>query len=478
MNRITAHAVGRHRSPKATSFGRTLATIIASVWLVACARAPGSSPPDNDAPADSALSPADSALNTALERDDPAAAQRALQSGANPNANLFVGTALAKAVLSNDPVLVELMLKAGADPNLCPRDTWCPMTTALHADRTGSPQPNEEANRNRIAALLLRAGANPNGTANDAPSPLQLAIDRDRSQIATLLIDAGASVQGRAPKTGPLPVALKRGNHVLVQRLIAAGATLDPDPDLIEEIANNADPESLKVALDLMHKSLPRGDLTTALGVATFEDCAECVRLLFAAGARYSLRNWFDLIGGTSAAVLDVYASHGLNPRASGEDNSTLLHQAAASGKADSIKWLVAHGVPIDAKERDSHRTPLMVAAESGNVAAVKLLIDAGANPKLQDRRARRRKCSQPKQISARRLTKTSCEFWRLTAVESVGDHRKFLDRFADCGRCRALERNRSANVLAKPQAQRVLSTESPSQRNTFIPSAESNYAI
>jgi ankyrin repeat protein len=397
-----------------------MAAVVASIWLLSCGRATEYGRPDNDGSTQSALTPAERALNAALERDDVAAAARALQAGADPNANLFVGTVLAKAVLSNDPVLVETVLKAGANPNLCPRDTWCPMTTALHADHADSPQSNEDANRNRIAALLLRAGADPNGTPNDSPNPLQLAIERDRSEIATLLIDAGASVQGRAPKTGPLPVALKRGNHALVHRLLAAGATLDRDPELLEEIAKNSDAESLEVALDLMHKSLRRGDLTTSLGVATFEDCAECVRLLFAVGARYSLHDWFDLIGGTSAAVLDVYAAHGLDPRALDEDNATLLHEAAASGKADSVKWLLAHGVPVDAKERDSLRTPLMVAAEGGNIEAVKVLLDAGANPKLQNAAGK-----TPKALAAQALQRTPAhdEVVRLLQARGADDN-------------------------------------------------------
>lgn len=392
-----------HRAAVRGALARGVTALVASFWLGSCGRV-----------SDDGLSPADSVLNRALEQDDLAAAERALRSGANPNANLGVGTVLAKAVMSNDPALVGLVLKAGADPNLCPPDTWCPLTGALHAVHVDSTRINQDADRDTIAALLLRAGADPNGSPNDPSSPLQRAIELGRTRIATLLIEAGASPQGRAPKDGPLPAALKRGDHAMVRRLVAARTKLDPDPVLLKEIASNGDAESLDVALGLTRESTAGGecDLTAALAAATEKDCAECVRLLLAAGARYTLleqysssfsTTWFEVIGKAGPTVLEVYAGNGLDPRAVDADNTTLLHFAAGLGKADSVKWLVSRGVPVDAPQATTLRTPLMFAAAGGYVEAVKALLDVGASAALHDAWGK-----TPKMLAAQVETRTA----------------------------------------------------------------------
>jgi ankyrin repeat protein len=62
----------------------------------------------------------------------------------------------------------------------------------------------------------------------------------------------------------------------------------------------------------------------------------------------------------------------------------TALHYAASSGDCDIIKLLLDKSAYIDA-ESPNKTTPVMMAARSGQMAAVKMLIEAGADISLKN---------------------------------------------------------------------------------------------
>jgi ankyrin repeat protein len=62
------------------------------------------------------------------------------------------------------------------------------------------------------------------------------------------------------------------------------------------------------------------------------------------------------------------------------------LHEAARDGDLAGIERLLAAGVPIDAQDADG-RTPVMVATVAHRTAAVRALVDAGADVDLRDNR-------------------------------------------------------------------------------------------
>ncbi|MCW3055940.1 MAG: ankrd44, partial [Chthonomonadales bacterium] len=63
-----------------------------------------------------------------------------------------------------------------------------------------------------------------------------------------------------------------------------------------------------------------------------------------------------------------------------GEFQSTPMHKAAWSGRADVVHLLVEHGAKVDSPNL-SDETPLMVAVSERRVETVKALLEAGANP-------------------------------------------------------------------------------------------------
>lgn len=61
------------------------------------------------------------------------------------------------------------------------------------------------------------------------------------------------------------------------------------------------------------------------------------------------------------------------------------LIKAAGQGKKELVEQLLAQGVPVDSTDEYKH-TPLMDATTEGHVLIVKLLLEAKANPKAQNK--------------------------------------------------------------------------------------------
>src|SRR5262249_41623118 len=91
------------------------------------------------------------ALHQAVWRDDVAAAQSLIRSGADPKIPTRYGvTPLSLACTNGDTAMVDLLLNAGADPNAPNPGGETPLMTAARTGRVGP-----------VKSLLTR-GANPN----------------------------------------------------------------------------------------------------------------------------------------------------------------------------------------------------------------------------------------------------------------------------------------------------------------------------
>jgi ankyrin repeat protein len=237
----------------------------------------------------------------------------------------------------------------------------------------------------RVLAALLGAGARVNEANDRGWTPLHQAGYTNQPEIAELLLDAGASTDAEAHGEGgtPLAVALFWGNREAAESLAARRIT--PDNlrvvaglglvDLINRMFDRAGNLTREAGrgrrfyrphsgFPLWHQSNSRDEiLDEALVWAAKSDQVEAMRVLVRRGARVGA---------------DPY-------------RGTPLCWAAATGRPAAARWLIEAGADVNQRATfggPSHGegiTALHLAASSDDVEMVQLLLEAGADPTIQD---------------------------------------------------------------------------------------------
>jgi ankyrin repeat protein len=243
------------------------------------------------------------------------------------------------------------------------------------------------AGRGDLAAVtvLLESGINP-----DAPSSGRTAIVAasmgGHLEVVKALLAAGADTEtGATTATGSntaLIWALVNGHTAVARALVEAGANLHVareygSPALVYA-AGGSDPDSLAIVQAMI---AARADLQPGLLAAVHSGSVEIVKVLLAAGARADIRlgNGFTPLPSQRMLRLlsdGVLLSPGV-PFPPGGD--TLLMLAAAMGRADVMRALIAAGADANAKRNDGG-TALMVAVASFRAEAVQVLLTAKAD--------------------------------------------------------------------------------------------------
>ena len=107
-------------------------------------------------------------------------------------------------------------------------------------------------------------------------------------------------------------------------------------------------------------------------------------RLLLAAGARLDFLTAVNLgrYAEAEAMLRDDPARIGPDGR-----DTIALHLAVSKRNLATIRWLLAHGVDVNAKRLmwDFNHTALHMTVESGEIDIARLLLDAGADPNIRD---------------------------------------------------------------------------------------------
>lgn len=165
------------------------------------------------------------------------------------------------------------------------------------------------------------------GVRNPTEAPLADAVMRGDTARVRALLKQGVDVNAAmADGMAPLHWAAQRGDLSSAQVLVYAGARVD---------------------------AVTRNGNYTPLHIAAREGRAAIVKLLLANGA--------DAMAVTSTG------------------GATALHFAAGNGDAESVRALLGRKVPVDIRETAWGQTPLMWAAAYNRVAAIDVLIKAGA---------------------------------------------------------------------------------------------------
>ena len=264
-----------------------------------------------------------------------------LKAGADVNANQ--GSALFSAAASGNAKMAKLLLDAGANPNIKEQYGMTPLFIAARGFIEGNTE---------VVKLLLAAGADVNVKADRSSAgnrtPLMDTV-QGRAEIVKLLIDAGADVNAQAEHQNVLAYAAERRNIEILRLLLEAGADVNKKPQKSTDAIVNA--------ISSRGQSSPE----------FYQYELDYVKLLLDAG--------------TSPDATDI-------------SGRTVLFTAARNAKTGVVELLLAAGAKADPIDEDG-MTPLMWAIDeykrytgvTGHDEVVKLLLAAGANPDLKNKK-------------------------------------------------------------------------------------------
>jgi uncharacterized protein len=305
------------------------------------------------------------ALHWAVDVGDVDLVKALLRAGATNAANRYGSTPLELAAENGSPAIVDALLQAGADAKSATPEGE---TVLMTASRTGNVE---------VMRMLLARGADPNAQERwFGESALMWAAAQNHADAVRLLLEAGAKVDqpGKkmdfARKVGgqttlpvgamtPLMYAARSGALDAARAMVENGAKLDAQ-----------DPDG-----------------TTATILAVINGHYDVAALLIEKGASPNLAD--------SSGMAALYAA---------VDMHTLpfMHgrpYPKASGRLsieDFVQVLLSHGADVNQKLKTpllrrhnststqslgEGTTPLLRAAASGDVALMRMLLKAGADP-------------------------------------------------------------------------------------------------
>jgi len=386
----------------------------------------------------------------AARAGDAEAVRRALQTGFDPATTDSYGQTIYQIAKAKGHEAVELLVRDFMEYEFRPLEAVRTIDAMLDAAASGEADIlrrllddhprlidavgggfRKETALHRAAArsqhacmrLLLRRGADVH--ARDFPdnaSPLHVAAASADVDAVKILVEAGSDVIGEGDDYGVgvlgWSTCFGQVREDIAAYLLSRGAKLN----LWTAIALDRSDEVRKIAArdpSVLHARMTRNQhRRTALHHAAAKNRQSIVALLLELGAD---PNATDAAGATplttasqdkadpaivatlleAGAKLDFLSAINLkrydlaetmlrdDPSRIGPDgrDTIALHLAVSKRNLDSIRWLIEHGVDINAKRTmwDCNHTALHMTVENGAVNIAKMLLDAGADPNIRD---------------------------------------------------------------------------------------------
>jgi ankyrin repeat protein len=287
-------------------------------------------------------------------------------------------TALHKAAWHDRIDCVGLLLDRGADVRI--RDDG-DNAYALHFAA--------EAADLKVVRMLVEAGSDVIGEGDDHHLGVlgwATCLRRIREEVAAYLMDNGARLNLWSA------IALNRADEV--RRVIARERKLlsahmsrnEHHRTPLHHAAAKNRPDMVRLLIDLGADLNARDAVgATPLTTASQEEADErLIAMLLEAGAAIEFVAALNL--GRYDLAENMLREDPGRIGAQGQD-TIALHLAAVRRNARSVRWLIDHGVEVNAKRSlwDCNQTALHVTAENGAVDIARMLLDAGADPAIRD---------------------------------------------------------------------------------------------
>jgi len=310
------------------------------------------------------------ALLWAAHWNDVAVAELLIRAGADANtANQFGMTPLSRACTNGSAPLVELLLKAGAKPDTAIATGETPLMTCAASGATAA-----------VKMLLAKGAAVNVAEPSQHQTALMWAAAEQQAEVVGLLVESGADLRART-RNGftALHFAARQGDIESVTRLLAAGADVNIRslPDAPDKGQGRAFASALSEGSTPLLVATVRGQVPVALYL--LEHGAEPN----AGDAGFTPLHWASGTweGGVSNPV------YGFSDPMGGIPNR--------QAKLQLVRALLAHGANVNGRmtkrppgfaggyEDGAGATPFLLASAAADVEMMKILLAAGADPKL-----------------------------------------------------------------------------------------------
>jgi ankyrin repeat protein len=353
-----------------------------------------------------------------------------LKAGVDVNSRLNDGsTALHWAVLRDQEQAIATLLEAGADPVVINRNGISPLFLAVQNGNT------------RIVSMLLDAGADPNTLSESGETILMTAAHTGTPEVVDMLLASGALVDARDPdfQQTALMIAVREGHSEVIDILLSHGAKVDARTRVGQEPVYLPPCKGTgcgSEGVGINRSGVPhrgerfdrKGGMTPLLYAAR-DGSTEAARRLLENGADLEIReangitpllmallnNQLDvaymLIDHGAAINVDDF--YGRSPLFAAVDYRNLDMNSDREDDPqdnyvdrepilDMIRYLLDHGADVNARTKEwppekkwlyslndvswvdmTGQTPFIRAAASGDVPAMKMLLEYGADPHI-----------------------------------------------------------------------------------------------
>ncbi len=309
---------------------------------------------------------------------------------------------LIDAIKDRNAKAVNSLLAEHVDVNSPQPDGATPLAWAVYLDQEDTVD------------LLMKAGAKVNTADEYGETPLTLACANGNGNVIRKLVEAGADVNAaRWDGESALMLAARSGNVDAVRLLLSKGAQVDAaesrkGQNALMWAAAAGHPEVVDVLLKAGAKaSVASNGGFTPLVFAAQKGDVKSVSSLLRAGANvnYAVPSGQSVLQiamiGKKNEVSHVLLDNGANVNSADKMGITPLHVAAQAGSVELVKELLAKGADPNARTFKTapeakgaggnpfrappgELTPLHLAAKANHENVMRLLVAAGADPKLK----------------------------------------------------------------------------------------------